>query len=140
MFQREYIEKILEINGVTPTADDEQIKSVLLSARWHEDDVEAAMVVLRENRDTHKTHVDTLHNVFFTDDHLRPETISSLLGIETNFTSYDIDRVKGKKQQSMTTGVVLQIFLISIALSLILVFAAMWYLQMGIFHPTLQTL
>jgi hypothetical protein len=138
MFEKSHIEKFLRINGVPPDAPDDVIKSVLISAQWHEEDVEAAVLVLRENPKSHETRVDSLHKVFRSDDRLRPETISSLLGIEMDLTSKDIDIRRKRSRQTLRPKQMVQMALISLILSLIFVFAAMWYLKTGLFHQTLH--
>jgi len=137
MFKRPHIEKMLRVNGIEPTASDEVIKSVLLSAQWHEDDVEAAILVLRENINDHQTRVDSLHKVFRSDDRLRPETISSLLGIEMGVTSAEIAVRRNRARGEMTPALMAQIALGSLILSLIFVLSSMWYLQMGFFQAGL---
>ena len=138
MFKKEHIEKMLRLNGVSLDDPDDVIKSVLISAQWHEDDVEAAVLVLRENKDSHETHVDSLHKVFRSDERLRPETISSLLGIEMDFSSKDIEVRRKRARRALMPSQVLVMAVISLVLSLIFVFAAMWYLETGLFHQTLR--
>jgi hypothetical protein len=133
MIQRKQIEQILRINGVALSAPDEEIKSVLLSARWHKDDIETAIMVLRENKKSHKTHVDTVHKVFHSDDKLSPDAVSSLLGIDMDISSNEINTISNK-QGKLRFNSILVLALISLGLSLIFVFAAMWYLKMGLFH------
>ncbi|MFM2424279.1 MAG: hypothetical protein RLZZ70_670 [Candidatus Parcubacteria bacterium] len=86
MLTRQSIESLLKANGIPPTAPDEEIRSVLISARFAENDVDTALLVLKENKVTSQAHVDTLHKVFHSDERLSPADISSLLGIEVNFT------------------------------------------------------
>jgi len=138
MFKKEHIEKMLRLNGVSLDDPDDVIKSVLISAQWHEDDVEAAVLVLRENKDSHETHVDSLHKVFRSDERLRPETISSLLGIEMDLSSKDIEVRRKRARRALMPSQVLVMAVISLMLSLIFVFAAMWYLETGLFHQTLR--
>lgn len=136
MFQKNHIEKILRLNGLEPTASDEEIKSILISARWHADDVDAAILVLRENTVTHQTHIDSLHKVFQSDDRLRPETISALLGIEMDLPATLSESKKKGSQSRLSSQQIMNITIVSLSLSLIFVLAAMWYLKMGIFHQT----
>ena len=82
MIERSALEHILAANGIAATSPDEQIKSVLVEANWHQDDVDTALTVLRENVETHEQKVDSLHKIFRTDQRLKPETISALLGID----------------------------------------------------------
>ena len=64
MIERKHIEQLLKLNGLAPTSHDEEIKSVLLSARYKEDEVDTAILILRENKQSHKTKVDG-HTKFF---------------------------------------------------------------------------
>lgn len=137
MFQRQDIERFLKINGVSLEDTDEEIKSVLISAQWHKHDVEAAVLVLRENKKDHQTHVDSLHKVFRTDERMSPETISSLLGIEMNITSAEVIRRHSKASRRIQPSQVLLIACMALALSLVFLFASMRYLEMGLFHKTL---
>lgn len=135
MFQRNQIEKLLKLNGVKLDSPDDEIKSILISAQWHDDDVEAAILVLRENKNNHNTHVDSLHKVFRTDDRLPPEAISSLLGIEMNVTSADIKLRHTRARGGVTPSQVMIVGGFSLVLSFVFIFAAMWYLKIGFFSP-----
>jgi hypothetical protein len=129
MIDRDFIERYLAINGIEPSAPDDQIKKVLFSAQWHEEDVETALTVLREDAQTHETHVDSLHKVFHTDDRLQPETISSLLGI-------DVDLPPAQKFSKKGTWAASPIFmtaLVAFTLSLAFVLVAMWQMRIGLF-------
>jgi hypothetical protein len=139
MFERSQIEKLLSLNGVNMKASDDEIKSVLMSARWNKDDVEAAILILRENKFTHQTHVDSLHRVFRTDDRLRPETVSSLLGIEMKVSSRDINK-NGEYRHGTPVPLaqIASIVVIALVVSVVFIMSAMWYLEMGIFHQTLR--
>jgi hypothetical protein len=137
MFKRQHIEQLLRLNGVSMEDTDDEIKSVLISAQWHKDDVEAAVLVLRENKNDHKTHVDSLLKVFRTDDRLRPETISSLLGIQMDVTSDEITKRRRVASGNMQPSQILLVAMMALVLSLIFVFASMRYLEMGLFHKTL---
>lgn len=137
MLDRSQIEQLLKLNGVEPSAPDEEIKSVLVSARWHNDDVETALLVLRENNVSHETHVDSLHKVFGSDDHLQPETISALLGVDVDVLPDDVNWRKYHRGV-MSAQQMMQIGVISLSVSVIFVIASMWYLEMGIFHITMR--
>jgi len=131
MIQKEAIEQYLQANNVPPTAPDEEIKEVLLRAKWHASDVEMALTVLRGNPSTQEMHADTLHRVFHSDERLQPETISALLGIEV-----DLSEVSERKKQRGTVAAssILTVFAVAVALSLTFVGIAMWVLQMGPFY------
>ena len=134
MFKREDVEQMLAVNGVPPTAPDEQIKQLLIDARWNKNDVDTAITVLRENQTTHKQRVDKLHKIFYSDDRLQPETVSALLGIETHFKPHDTEHPSRRPRSSLTAGQIIRILIVSIALSLLLLLFMMWYMQTGLFY------
>jgi hypothetical protein len=133
MLQKQDIEKILKINGVSPNADDEEIRSVLLSARYNNDEVDTAIMVLRENMKTHQTRVEGLHKVFRSDEALNASEISALLGIEVTVDEVSADGRRGREMSTLQT---LFVIVVSIVLALLGVFGAMYHYEVGIFHPT----
>ncbi len=136
MIDRRHIEQILRLNGLTPTAADEEIRSVLISARWHKEDVETAITVLRENTTTHKSRVDTLHDVFITDKKLSPEAIQTLLGIDVEINSSELESLR-KSRQSVYIWQIISIFMIAIAIAAIMIVFMMYSQQVGIFYPSM---
>jgi hypothetical protein len=133
MINREHIERILKLNGLAPTAKDEEIKSILLSARYKEHEVDAALMVLREDTRTQKTRVDGLHKIFRTDDLLSPQEISALLGVDVR-----IDKVEtsAKKLQQVTAVSQAGLLIIATMLALLVITSYMYFAKMGIFHHT----
>ncbi len=106
MIEKRNIESFLRINGIPPTAKDEEIRSVLISARWNKNEVDTALMVLKENIKNQTTHVDTLHKVFNSDNRLTSAEISSLLGIDVDISSSDVgdlaaQRAKVQRIQSL---------------------------------------
>ena len=92
MLKREQIELLLRINGVSPSSPDEEIRSVLLSASFDDNDINTAIMVLRENITNNTTRVDGLHKVFRTHDTLKPNEILSLLGIDVGVSDLPENR------------------------------------------------
>jgi len=90
MIEKKRIEDFLRANGVPATAPDEEIRSILLSASFNEYEVNTALLILKENTISNKTHIDTLHKVFRSDNRLKPSEINSLLGISVNLSDNDI--------------------------------------------------
>lgn len=133
MLDRSVIERMLKANGVETVASDEEIRSVLISAKWHDDDVDAAITVLRENTATHQTRVDSMHKIFRSDEKLKPETVSSLLGIDIDLPMHN-ETKPTKVRHDMSAGQVVQIALISMALALFFVLGAMWMMDFGLFY------
>ncbi len=132
MLEKQDIEKILKINGVSTNADDEEIRSVLLSARYNNDEVDTAIMVLRENMKTHATRVEGLHKVFRSDEALNASEISALLGIEVTVDDIPQEGRRGREMSSLQSVLVV---VVSIILALMGVFGAMYYYKVGFFHP-----
>ncbi len=134
MIEKKQIETILKANGIPPTADDEEIRSILISARWDNNDVDTALMVLKENKDSKATHVDTLHRVFHSDDRLSPSDISSLLGVKVSLgeekVSENIEAQRRKIERTQS--------LVAVTLALSIVLLGLTYLmyveQAGVFH------
>lgn len=133
MLQKKDIETILKINGVSASAPDEEIRSVLLSARFNNEEVDTAIMVLRENTTTHQTRVDGLHKIFRTDETLKPSEISSLLGIEVQVEEVS---VRESRNRNLSVGQSLVVTAVAIILALAGVACAMYFYEVGFFHPT----
>ena len=131
MIKRDQIESILKINGVQPTSPDEQIRSVLLSARYSKDEVDTAIMVLRENTKTNKTRVDGLHKVFRSDEALSPEEISQLLGIEIELSDRMQDQ--GDDRDSSQLQFIL-LWVLSALLAIVGLLFYMYIYKVGVFH------
>jgi len=133
--KREQIESVLKINGVEPTSPDEKIRSVLLSARYSKDEVDTAIMVLRENTKTNKTRVDGLHKIFRSNEGLQPDEISQLLGIEVNLTN----RIEGDDSapaRGLSSGQNIIIWVLSFAIAILGLTFYMYIYKIGIFHPS----
>ncbi|MEZ4200095.1 MAG: hypothetical protein R3B69_00595 [Candidatus Paceibacterota bacterium] len=133
MIDRRHIEKILRINGLSPIAEDEEIRSVLISAKWHKDDVETALTVLRENTTTGQAHVDVLHNVFNSDARLSPEAIQSLLGIDVELTSDQVAALHGGKRTVSLAST--QHYFVCHGIGIWFYYISDVHSKCGIFHP-----
>lgn len=132
MIERHQIESILKVNGVTPGSPDEEIRSVLLSARYSKNDVDTAIMVLRQNTKTKQTRVDGLHKVFRSNQALSPEEISELLGIEVEASTTSQPAVEAKDYSKLVT---LLIWILSILIGIGGVLIYMYLHQLGPFHP-----
>ncbi len=135
MIDRTHIEQILKLNGLAPTAADEEIRSVLISARWNKEDVETAITVLRENVNTHKSRVDTLHDVFLTDKKLSPEAIHSLLGIDVQVDSKELETLRVSRR-NLYHWQIFSIFVIALLIAITLILGMMYMTGFGLFHPS----
>jgi hypothetical protein len=137
MIEKRNIETFMRVNGIPATADDEEIRSVLISARWNENEVDTALMVLKENTLTKQTHVDTMHKVFNTDDRLSAAEISNLLGIDVQLSNHDTEDASVKRARiERTQG------LLSFALSIVIALSSIGYLmyqeKAGIFNENIM--
>lgn len=133
MIKPSQIEKILKINGVSPSSPEDRIRSVLMSARFNKDEVDTAVMVLRENKTTKQVKVEGLHKVFRSDESLEPHEISALLGIEVDASSF----YRPQKEPSTIVGVqYVTIWVVSVIFAVITVLTTMYVNEVGPFHPS----
>ena len=135
MINRTQIEALLKINGVPAGSPDEQIRSVLLSARYSKDEVDTAIMVLRENVTTHKSRVDGLHKVFRTSESLKPDEISQLLNIQVDVSQMPNQQDKTRTISSFYFSL---IWILSIAVATGGVLVYMYLYKIGLFHPSVD--
>jgi len=133
MVNKDQIETILKINGVVPGSPDEKIRSVLLSARYSKDEVDTAIMVLRENTKTKTTRVDGLHKVFRTEETLKPEEISQLLGIDVDISERSAD---GSRGRSLSAFQYILVWSASVIVALAGIILFMYINEIGVFHST----
>lgn len=135
MLDRKHLERVLKINGVSPTAADEEIRAVLLSAHYRDDEVDMALMVLRENTETKATRVDSLHKLMHTDQTLSAKEISRLLGIEVVVPTMGRPRqMRPGEHSSLAQRTAVAI--LSVVVALIGIGLAMYILEFGVFHAT----
>lgn len=124
MIEKRSIETFLRVNGIPPTAKDEEIRSVLISARWNANEVDTALMVLKENTNSQETHVDTLHKVFNTDSRLNSAEISLLLGIDVQLSNEDVGDLEFKRKRLDHIHTI-----VTIILALVIAFGVTMYLM-----------
>jgi hypothetical protein len=135
MIEKRNVEAFLKVNGIPPTAKDEEIRSVLLSARWNNNEVDTALMVLKENTKNNETHVDTLHKVFNSDDRLSSAEITKLLGIDVNLSDFEGESLS-RKHQSLSTMGNISVLILSLVIALSSIGYLMYKQQAGVFHST----
>lgn len=137
MITKNQIESILKINGISPTSSDEEIRSVLLSASFNKDEVDAAVMILRQNVVTNQTRLDGLHKIFRTDEPLSAGEVSSLLGVDIS-SKYAQGSVSKAKTGKMTAFNYLIVILLSFMVALIGMMIFMYVFKIGVFHPSVN--
>lgn len=111
MITKEALEKLLEVNGLTVNDPEEHVKELFLRARWTGDDVETAIAVLRENKNTADTKISLIQNSFRAGDRLDPTSITSMLGVDT---SIPIERITARAYKRSHVKEGLMIVLVSV--------------------------
>lgn len=132
MIERKQIESILKINGITSSSSDDEIKSVLLSASYNNDEIDEAIAVIRQDIATNHTRIDGLHKVFRTDAVLQPQEVSNLLGVEIDIEK---SNVLPAKTRIVTKDNYLRIAFMAFALAVTAIIFFMFLNKVGLFHP-----
>jgi hypothetical protein len=136
---KKLIENILRANGVSMSSGDDEIKSLLFSARWHEDDIDTALFVLRNDANDNKQRIDAVYDEDFRlQDRMRPETISALLGIEVD--DYGLDQKEYARGENVgTMGMMGMVFVLSAAIifSGLVLLLFMFIFKIGVFSAAL---
>ncbi len=133
---KKYIESLLRANGIKPPTSDEKIKSVLISAHFNNDEIDTALLVLKENDVDHTTHVDTLHKVFRSNDRLNSSEINELLGITVEIDELQEDeKFRRDSIHVMRMQTMLSLFL-ALVLAVLLIWVVMYRDKTGVFHPS----
>jgi formate-dependent nitrite reductase membrane component NrfD len=135
MLQKKDIETVLKINGIGTGATDDEIRAVLLSARYTAEEVNTALVLLHEISKSNQTRADGLHKVFRSDVCLSPAEISELLGIDVQINNYTVMR---NRKREMTLMQIFLVVLLAIGFALLGVTITMYMSKVGVFHSSVE--
>jgi len=138
MIKKALVENFLRLNGIPMDAKDEIIRSALIEARWHEDDVEVALLVLKGNRQNDTVEVTAARQLFHSDARIAPETLSSLLGVTVNIDSNQLYAVyqDDDKYEPVAHPALMTLFLIAGAF--VVGLAMMYVMKIGLFHQPVE--
>ncbi len=133
MIDRNQVETLLRIHGVSPKSPDEEIRTILLSAQYTEEEVGGALALLRETKDTRTSRIDGLHKLYRSDTSLLPGEVSALLGVEVEVTEVEVKNHRTRKVSGAQN-----FFMLGFALLLAVggLLYAMYSHGSGPFHPT----
>ena len=95
-------------------------------------DVETALIVLREDKVKQTQHIDTVHQIFNTSDKIDPSTLNAILGIDI-----EINNITEKHSKDLDRAYRRQIFsliVVSVVGALFFLLVAMWIMEFGIFY------
>ena len=130
---RDQLLTVLKINGLEPTAPEEDVRAVLRNARYSAHEVESALHILRDANAIEDARVDGLHRVFYSDEHLRPNEVASLLGVEMQV---DMPIKRWKRGQDFTETEIWIIVIGSILIAVITTVTCMAAAEAGYFYGT----
>lgn len=83
MFDKRFIERFLRLNNVDLTASEEEIRAVMHEARWAEDDVAAAIALVKGDTKSEQAFIERIKEKTFRPDmDWSSHKLSSLLGID----------------------------------------------------------
>jgi len=105
MISKAGLEKYLQVNGVSLSASPDEIKTFLRDAKWYQDDIDVALMVLREESPPTNANVLSPAQALRRNQRLRPETISSLLGITVDM-NYSIAQ---EQKNNRVVGIVVSV-------------------------------
>lgn len=135
MMNKKQLESLLKINGVPPTAPKEVIRSVLISARYTDNEIDTAITILSQETEINPAdpNANGLHKIFRSDQSLKSEEISELLGIDIT-----VGNIEGKniKNRNLSTREVVIICVTSVLLALIGIIFYMYIYDAGFFHQS----
>jgi hypothetical protein len=135
MYSKKDIETVLRINGVDPTSPVATISAVLKEAGYTDTQIEDSLSVLSGRSDGVDRSNPAAQNLLRTEQPLKPQDISGLLGIDINIST--IISAKDKRKDLSTSQVFLVIFL-SIFSAVAAVLISMYLNDVGFFHPTVS--
>ena len=140
MVDRQHIERVLRLNGVTVDTSPEELQSVLKKAGLTDEDIsnftknKAPLPQAQDRKPVEELPKKNISSVLKTDSALKPEHVRALLGIDMHISSMYTQNVSVYKNQGVSF---LQIFTI-IVLSLVFgggaLIGFMWHLEIGMFH------
>lgn len=133
MYDRKHIERVLKINGLTLEASDEEVRAVLLGARYRDDEVDQALQVLRENTILDNAESAKLaHKIMRTDRGLSAGEVSRLLGIDVPVPA--LTTPQREQQNRFTTTHLAVITVLSLLVAGIGLGLAMYAQGFGVFY------
>ncbi|MBY0310016.1 hypothetical protein K2Q16_02655 [Patescibacteria group bacterium] len=135
MLDRKHLERVLKINGVSPTASNDEIRTVLLSAHYREVEVDAALVLLQSSdQGVPASDTDSMQKLLRTDGNLNAKEISKLLGIDIIIPGSTSMATKASDRE-LSLGHHVVIWSLAIIIAILGLGLSMYALEYGFFHP-----
>jgi len=140
MIDKEHIVNFLRSNGVSSASSDDEIRHALQNARWHNDDIEVALLKLKDSEEPYEIKSGDAQNIFFSDVPIAPETLSSLLGIDVSLPLARLQAEESRRalQDKTTTTVILLTILTSVILGVFMTLLIMYLNNIGPFYSPVE--
>ena len=137
MIERSQVETLLHIYGLPSSASASEIRAVLKSAQYPEEEIEAAIKAIVSINDSTMAgaRADALQKIYRSDKSLKPVEISALLGVEVTVTDYEH---RAHRQMGMTMKQTIAVLALTLLLGILGLIVAMYAHEVGPFHPTVS--
>ena len=137
MIDRSAIESLLKIQGITANSPEEQIRAVLVEAKYEADEINSVIITLQNTICEDSTHKDGLYKIYRTDKNLKPIEITALLGIDVDVSNW---QEGNHRKQGVSTAHFYLILGITILLALGGIMFAMYLNGTGPFYNSIYAL
>ena len=130
MINKQQTEQILRLNGIEPDAPPEEIRTVLIRARWHKDDVDAAIAALNRAPDEITVEHNHSQQLTHSDASLAPETLNAVLGVDIELTEVRQQRVAD--QNWFLRKQIISMLLVAVLGAVLFIITIMWQLKLSV--------
>lgn len=135
MIDNKQLEVILRIHGLSPASSDEELRSILVAAKYTEEEVNESINHLRKSKS--EVVEDGLFKIVRTDSSLRPAEISALLGIDV---TVEIQRDGLRRIEPTSPGYYFIVLATILFLAFFGIVFAMYQHEAGPFHASVSLL
>ncbi len=141
MLGRLQLESFFRINGITNDTSLEEKRELLIQAQWSTNEIESALnqevtinpIPAKALTSLQQQSISS-GTLLKTDTKLKPDSVSSLLGIDINVHRSKLNTQGKRIKDGFTFLQMVTIGTLSVGSALFFVGVAMWYLEMGFFH------
>jgi len=140
MPDRQFINQFLKINGISAESSDDDVKNALKRAKWSEEEIATALLILRGDVDDSGIVAVTKHEtaLYRPDIDLSSRNLSRLLGVDVVVDpalvrDHKTGTVKKRRGRQVAEDIALwtMIFLLSITLALVVAWILLFTMKIG---------
>ena len=134
MSDQQSIKSVMQLNGISKSSSEAELRSAFKSAKWDKQKVEKAVTSVQQKQKAEELKQQLPANVFLTDARLSPEGIESLLGIDLDVDARNLYTLQVNRKQ-ISVKQALLIFSYAVIFAFSALFIVMYVQGFGIFHP-----